>query len=291
MAVGEAVTKKRKSKVAPWTQALERVPWWALILILIGVYISYSILNSETYHDTFLFLSEGVKTTILLTVVSFAIALVVGLITGFGRISDNIIVYNIATFYVEVVRGIPLLIQLLYVAFVVVPLAVQGLNAAGSFLVNLGPAGFLAFVGEPLANVNIQNVNMLYRAIFGLALGYGAYEAEVFRAGIESIERGQMEAARSLGMSYWQAMRYVILPQAIRRVLPPLGNDFVAMLKDSSLVSALAVRELTQLAKLNRARTFRSFETYNTAVFLYLAMTLVLSIGVKVLERRMSGGK
>ncbi len=291
MAVGEAVAKKRKSKVAPWTQAFERVPWWALTLILIGVYISYSVLNSKTYHDTFLFLSEGVKTTIFLTVVSFAIALVVGLITGFGRISDNIIVYNIATFYVEVVRGIPLLIQLLYVAFVIVPLAVQGLNAVGGFLVNLGAAGSLAFVGEPLADANIQNVNMLYRAIFGLALGYGAYEAEVFRAGIESIEHGQMEAARSLGMSYWQAMRYVILPQAIRRVLPPLGNDFVAMLKDSSLVSALAVRELTQLAKLNRARTFRSFETYNTAVFLYLAMTLVLSIGVKVLERRMSGGK
>ncbi|RME48255.1 MAG: amino acid ABC transporter permease [Chloroflexi bacterium] len=290
MAVGEAVAR-RESKAAPWTRALERVPWWALVIVLIGIYITYSILNSATYRDTFTFLAEGLKITIFLTVVSFAIALVLGLITGFGRVSDNVVVYNIATFYVEVVRGVPLLVQLLYVAFVLVPLAVSAMNGAGSFLVQHTSAGTLVSIGRSLESINIQGVSMLFRAIVGLALGYGAYEAEVFRAGIESIERGQMEAARSLGMSYWQAMRYVVLPQAIRRVLPPLGNDFIAMLKDSSLVSALAVRELTQLAKLNRARTFRTFETYNTVTFLYLSMTLLLSVGVKFLERRMSAGK
>jgi ABC-type amino acid transport system permease subunit len=96
-----------------------------------------------------------------------------------------------------------------------------------------------------------------------------------------------MEAARSLGMSYVQAMRYVILPQAVRRVMPPLGNDFIAMLKDSSLLSVLAVRELTQLGKLNRARTFTTYETWNTVAFIHLTMTLLLSLGVKTLERRM----
>jgi polar amino acid transport system permease protein len=129
---------------------------------------------------------------------------------------------------------------------------------------------------------------MTARAIAGLAFCYGAFEAEVFRAGIESIERGQMEAARSLGMSYFQAMRYIILPQAIRTVLPPLGNDFIAMLKDSSLISVLAVRELTHLGKLNRSRTFRTFETWNTVTFLYLIMTLTLSVVVKFIERRMA---
>ncbi|MFQ5344071.1 MAG: amino acid ABC transporter permease [Anaerolineae bacterium] len=290
MAIGEAATR-RESKAAPWTRALERIPWWALVIVLIGVYIVYSILNSETYQDTFFFLAAGLRLTILLTVVSFAIALVLGLITGFGRVSDNVIVYNAATFYVEVVRGIPMLVQLLYVAFVVVPLVVSALNGVGSTIVNHTSVPALVSLGQAFENLNIQGVSMLFRAIVGLALGYGAYEAEVFRAGIESIERGQMEAARSLGMSYWQAMRHIILPQAIRRVLPPLGNDFISMLKDSSLVSALAVRELTQLAKLNRARTFRTFETYNTVTFLYLMMTLLLSIGVKFLERRMSSGK
>lgn len=142
-----------------------------------------------------------------------------------------------------------------------------------------------------LHSLDIKNVNMVVRGILGMAFAYGAYEAEVFRAGIQSIERGQMEAARSLGMTYFQAMRYIILPQAIRRILPPLGNDFISMLKDSSLLSALAVRELTQLGKLNRARTFRTFETWNTVALLYLMMTLLLSLGVKAMERRMAIGR
>ncbi|MEJ2011887.1 MAG: amino acid ABC transporter permease [Anaerolineales bacterium] len=128
---------------------------------------------------------------------------------------------------------------------------------------------------------------MELRAIVALSIGYGAYEAEVFRAGIQSIGRGQMEAARSLGMTYFQAMRFVILPQAVRRILPPLGNDFIAMLKDSSLATVLAVREITQLGRLRRASTFRVFETFNVVSFLYLAMTLLLSAVVRVLEQRM----
>ncbi|MDP3721040.1 MAG: amino acid ABC transporter permease, partial [Anaerolineaceae bacterium] len=110
--------------------------------------------------------------------------------------------------------------------------------------------------------------------------------AEIFRAGIQSIGRGQMEAARSQGMSYWQAMRYIILPQAIRNVLPALGNDFISMLKDSSLVSVLAVRDITQIAKLYAGRTFQYQESYITLAVLYLTMTILLSFLLKYIEKR-----
>ena len=178
-----------------------------------------------------------------------------------------------------------MLVIILYGAFVVVPLSLELINGLGNLMVKLVP---LAGLGRAFQQINIQQVDMSGRAIAGLAMGYAAFEAEVFRAGIISIEKGQMEAARSLGMNYFQAMRYVILPQALRRVLPPLGNDLIAMLKDSSLISVLAVRDITQLGKLYRARSFRSFEAYNTMAFLYLTMTLSLSMVVKFLERKMS---
>jgi polar amino acid transport system permease protein len=283
---GEAVKAKRSGRLVP--VALERLPWWALIVLFLGVLVVYNVMTSETYSDTFKFLWAGVKLTIASTLISYAIAVVLGLITGLGRVSKNVVFYTASTLYVEVVRGIPILVQLIYWAFVIMPLVVDGLNSLGGLLMAQFASGFLYNFGETLTAFSIKNIAMTARGVIGLAVAYGAYEAEVFRGGIESIERGQMEAARSLGMSYFQAMKYVILPQAIRRVLPPLGNDFISMLKDSSLLSALAVRELTQLGKLNRARTFRTFETWNMVAFLYLAMTLVLSLGVKALERRLS---
>jgi ABC-type amino acid transport system permease subunit len=138
-----------------------------------------------------------------------------------------------------------------------------------------------------MAAYTIRNVTQEGRAIIALGIGYGAFEAEVFRAGIQSISKGQMEAAKSLGMTYFQGMRFIVLPQAIRRVLPPLGNDFIACLKDSSLVSVLAVNELTQLGRLRTAGTFRAMETYNVVAFLYLSMTLLLSGLVRWLENKM----
>jgi polar amino acid transport system permease protein len=231
---------------------------------------------------------ESLRPPIQVSLISFGLALIVGLIAGLGRVSKNVVFYTLSSVYVEVVRGIPILVLLIYFAWVVTPLALQLLNWLGVAMLRNLAVGPLMGLADSLADLNIQDVDMLVRAITGLAFAYGAFEAEVFRAGIESIERGQMEAARSLGMSYFQAMRYVILPQAIRRVLPPLGNDFIAMVKDSSLISVLAVRELTHLGKLNRARTFRTFETWNTVTFLYLCMILLLSLGVKTLERRMT---
>jgi polar amino acid transport system permease protein len=268
-------------------RSLRQVPWWVVALVLIALLFIYTVITNHKYQETLNVMVfgrptstalEGVALTIRITLTAFAIASVLGLIAGLARISSNVIVFNIATFYVEVVRGIPLVVLMLYTAFVLLPVLIDLFSALGARLHITG-----------LAEISIRQVSFEMRATAALAFGYGAYEAEVFRAGIQSIERGQMEAARSLGMTYFQAMRHVILPQAIRRVLPPLGNDFIAMLKDSSLATVLAVPELTQLGRVQRSSTFRVFEVFNTVTVLYLSMTLVLSALVRMLERRMSG--
>ena len=140
--------------------------------------------------------------------------------------------------------------------------------------------------GNFLMNLQVRDFEFTYRAILALAFAYGGFEAETFRAGIESIGKGQMEAARSLGMSYPQAMRFIVLPQAIRRVLPPLGNDLISMLKDSSLVSVLGVRDMTQEARLYAAASFKYIETYSSLAFVYLSLTLILSMFTRGIENR-----
>ena len=287
MAISGEIERPRP-RLVPWTRKLEGVPWWVLFLLLVALLIVYFIYSSKTYQNAFDFLLAGLKLTMVVTLASFGIAIVLGLIAGLGRVSKNLVFYNLSTLYVEVIRGVPLLVQIIYVAFVLVPLGIDLLNGMGGFMLQHTTWAPLLGIAHSFANLNIKGVDMTVRGIVGLAFGYGAYEAEVFRGGIQSIERGQTEAARSLGMSHFQAMRYIILPQAIRRMLPPLGNDFIAMLKDSSLISALAVRELTQLGKLHRARTFRTFEAWNTVAFLYLILTLSLSLVVKFMERRMA---
>jgi polar amino acid transport system permease protein len=132
----------------------------------------------------------------------------------------------------------------------------------------------------------LGNESFLAEAVLGLAAGYGAFLAEIFRAGIQSISKGQSEAARSLGMSYLQSMRRVILPQAIRVVLPPLGNDFIAMLKDSALISVLALPELLQQGRLYISRTFQPIPVFNAVALFYIIMTLLLSLMVRSVERR-----
>ncbi len=283
-----ATEKAGEGRLFPAAGNLAKLPWWALTIALAAIMIVISILTTPAYQDAFNFISEGIFTTVRVTLTAYSMAILGGLFLGLGRVSKNVFYYNFATLYVELMRGIPMLVIILYGAFVVVPLGLQIVNGLGSWIVVFPP---LAGLGNALKAVDIQQVDMSGRAIAGLAMGYAAFEAEVFRAGIQSIERGQMEAARSLGMNYVQAMRYVILPQALRRVLPPLGNDFIAILKDSSLISVLAVRDITQLGKLYRARSFSSFEAYNTMAFLYLSMTISLSMVVKFIERRSGNGR
>ena len=262
---------------------LNAVPWWAVILVATGLVLAYMILANQDYRDTFAFLSVGVSVTIRITLSAYLLATFAGLITGLARTSNNTVLYTISTLYVETARGVPLIVLMLYVAFVLVPAAIALINGIGTLAISIG----LGDVLGGMASLSIRQINIEARGIIALSVGYAAYEAEVFRAGIQSISRGQMEAARSLGMTYVQAMRFIILPQAIRRVLPPLGNDFISMLKDSSLLTVLAVPELTQLGRLRRASTFRVFETFNVVTFLYLAMTLALSGVVRVIEQRM----
>jgi polar amino acid transport system permease protein len=266
---------------------LSKLPWWVIILIAAGILSIFLIFNDANYYATFRFLLYGVVTTIRITLTAFPIAVIIGLFTGLARLSKNPIIYNVATLYIEVMRGIPIVVLLLMVAFAFVPISVEIINNIGEWGLHLFSNTFLVNVSSSMAEFSIRSISMELRAIFALAIAYGAFEAEIFRGGIQSIGKGQMEAARSLGMSYLQAMRFIILPQAIRIVLPPLGNDFIALLKDSSLATVLAVSELTQLTRVRKASTFRVMETFNVAAFLYLSLTLMLSAVVKYLERRM----
>jgi polar amino acid transport system permease protein len=265
---------------------LSRLPWWLLFILFAGVILFFSITTNELYSVIFGRLVQGIAITLFVSIVAYAAALVIGLIVALGRVSKNPISYNLSTLYVNVIRGVPILVQIFYVAFVIGPAIITLINGIGH--------GLSGVLGETnaLTQTTTQDVSMLARVMIALAIAYGGFEAETFRAGIESIGRGQMEAARSLGMSYLQAMRYIILPQAFRRVLPPLGNDFISMIKDSSLVSVLGVRDITQEARLYSAASFRYPETYNTLAFVYLSITFTLSMGVKFLENRLSkGGK
>ncbi|MEK6221123.1 MAG: amino acid ABC transporter permease, partial [Chloroflexota bacterium] len=170
-----------------------------------------------------------------------------------------------------------------YIALVGVPSIVESINNFGDWLVTKG----IESIGIFLSKVSIRNVPNEGRAIFALAVTYGAFLAEIFRAGIQSIGRGLSEAARSLGMSRGEAMRYVILPQAVRNVLPALANDFIAMVKDSSLVSVLAVEDITQRSRKYTGTSFAFREAFNILAVLYLTMTVTLSLLVRSMERRM----
>lgn len=259
-------------------------PWWAIVLVLAGILVTITLIVNPKYNETFKYLVDGVVVTLRITVSAYLIATIIGLFVGIARVSKNVFVYNAATLYVEVVRGIPMIVLILYFAYALIPIVVDGIHGFGNWGLTILPtSGF--FSG--MAVMSIRSIPTEVRGILALAIGYGAFEAEVFRAGIQSIGKGQMEAAKSLGMTYLQSMRYVILPQAIRRVLPPLGNDFIAMLKDSALLTVLAINELTQLSRLRRASTFQIMITFNVTAFMYLSMTLLLSAGVRWLEERM----
>lgn len=258
-----------------------RLPYWLLLAMLLGVLILWRVVTDASYAVIFAAVARGIGITIYVTIVAYAGALVVGLLVGLARVSRNRLIYEAATFYVEIIRGVPMLVLLLYIAFVAAPATVLAVNWLGAQLAFLGP------LAQPLVDFRVRDFDFATRAIIALIIGYSAFLSEIFRAGIESIERGQVEAAQSLGMSRWQVLRLVVLPQAIRRVLPPLGNDFIAMLKDSSLVSVLGVPDITQMGKVYAASTFLYFETYNIVAFLYLSMTIVLSLGVRWMEQKM----
>lgn len=276
--------KRLISRIPKWRE----IPWWGLLIGLLGIIAIFAMANSKNYRDSFSFLSQGIKLTIYMSLVAFGLALIIGLITGVAQTSKNPIIYNISSFYIGIVRGVPILVIILYFAFVGVPMIMSLLSNIGMLLVKLNfTLGFFGILSHSLLNASVRDIGDIARGIIALAFAFGAFEAEIFRAGIQAISPGQMEAARSLGMTYMQSMRYIVMPQAFRVIIPPLINDFISMVKDTSLVSALGVREITQLGKLYRGATFRTFETWNTVLFIYLCLTFVLQIFEKLIEKKM----
>lgn len=209
----------------------------------------------DPYLAILKFVPDGILVTFKVTIGAILLALVIGLFTGLGRLATNPLINGIASLYVEVIRGIPLLVQIFYIYY-----------ALGRFV----------------------HIPDLISAIIAMAVCYGAYMGEVFRAGIQSIPKGQLEAALSLGLSKRQAMRHVILPQAFKVVLPPIGNEFIALLKDSSLVSILAVSDLLRRGREYASETFSYFETYTIIALIYLVITLFFSKIIGIMEERIS---
>ncbi len=261
--------------------ALVDLPYWALLILLAAIFLIYNFITNETYSSIISTLSEGIRLTILVTITAYFFALILGLTTALMQLSDNVFLRNLAQLYVQIIRGVPILVQIFYWGIVIFPVfLVPAVRSLGE---SLAASGTL-----PADNYFVDfRVSLLIRGIVALAFSYGAFSSEIFRAGIQSIEKGQREAAKALGLNWFQAFRFIIFPQAVRRVLPPMGNDFIAMLKESSLVSVLGVGEITQLGKKYAAASFLFPETYNTVAFLYLSMTLLLSMGVRYMERRL----
>ncbi|TDL80397.1 amino acid ABC transporter permease [Peribacillus frigoritolerans] len=199
---------------------------------------------------------EGTLWTIAITIMGVLLGAILGLFIGIGKMMKNPLARLPFVWYVNFFRGTPLLVQIFIIHFGVMPLF-------------------------------MSTVNPILSGVVSLALNAAAYIAEIFRAGIKSIDRGQMEAARSLGMNHMQAMKEVILPQAVKRMIPPLGNEFIVLLKDSSLISLISVPELMYWGKAATGQYYRIWEPYLTVAFVYLVLTLTLTYLLNYVERRL----
>ncbi|WP_103258335.1 amino acid ABC transporter permease [Tabrizicola aquatica] len=256
--------------MAPNSEPERDFPWWLVILAVTGLWLLYEMLSDEVYASALRILTKGLWVTLAVAVVAYLGACAIGLGLAMMGLSRFLLLRQFARLYIEVMRGVPIIVLLLYVAFVLVPGIVHGVNS---------------LAGDEV--LRTRDVPLLWRAVLALMLAYSAFLAEIFRAGLQAVDKGQIEAAQALGLNGWQRFRHVRFPQAFRLILPPLGNDFVAMVKDSSLVAVLGISDVAQLAKVTAAGNFRYFETYNVAAFLYLVMTIGLSLILRRFEARM----
>ena len=217
-------------------------------------------LNLSIITDNLPLLLKGAGVTLEITALAVGLGLLIGMFVGVARLANNRLIRGLAAVYVDCIRGTPLLVQIFIVYFALPQLIGHRIDP------------FMAAVGA-------------------CSINSGAYVAEIFRAGIQSIDKGQMEASRALGLSWFKAMRFVIMPQAFKRIIPPLGNEFIAMLKDSSLVSVIGFEELTRAGKLIISRTYASFEIWTAVAIIYLVMTIAISRLVALLEKRFNKGR
>ena len=250
--VGDGAAIPRKSDRGLFTAW--RISFFGALAVLGYLVVT----KPDPYLSILKFVPDGIVVTFKVTLGAILLAIVIGLFTGLGRIAQNRLINGIASLYVEVIRGIPLLVQIFYIYY-----------ALGRFV----------------------RVPAMASAIIAMAVCYGAYMGEVVRAGIQSIPRGQSEAALSLGMNRRQTMFHVILPQSIKVILPPVGNEFIALLKDSSLVSIIAVADLLRRGREFASESFTYFETYTVIALVYLIITLFLSKIIGLMEERVSGNK
>lgn len=264
---------------APATKTHEKAdfPWWLVVLGILFLAVTAIILTNDLYTQIIKVLRKGVWITISVTLIGFTLATAIGLGLAVMSLSKSIILRQISRFYIEVIRGIPILVLLFYIAFVGAPGFVSLWNWVMSPLVDF----------DLIDPMRMRDFSLLWRAVIALTIGYSAFIAEVLRAGIQSVDIGQIEAAKAMGLGRFLRFRLIVMPQAMRVILPPLGNDFVAMVKDSSLVSVLGVADITQMGKVYAAGSFRFFETYSIVAYIYLIITVSLSIALRALEKRM----
>lgn len=273
LALGGIAADRPRSAATPKAD----FPYWLVALALVALASAIAIAANTLYSQIFATVVQGVWITIYVTLVGFTLASLLGLGIALMTLSGSIWLRQIARFYVEICRGIPFLVLLFWIAFAGVPVFVALWNSATQPLRDAG------LIGE----LQVRDVSYLWRAVIALTIGYAAFIAEVFRAGIQSVDKGQIEAAKALGLSSWQRFRLIVFPQAMRTIMPPLGNDFVTMVKDSSFVSVLGVADITQLGKVYSAGTFRFFETYSIVAYIYLLLTISLSLALRGVERRL----
>jgi polar amino acid transport system permease protein len=229
---------------------------WSLSLAgAIAALIALCAIYPESCRRVLIMLPAGIRVTFQVTICSILLTIPIGCIVGLGRLSRNPVLNLMASTYVEVIRGIPLLVQLFFLFY-----SLSGL----------------------------LKVPEMAAAIMSLSICYGAYMGEVFRAGILAIPHGQTEAARSLGFSRFETMRFIILPQAWRIILPPVGNECIALLKDTSLVSMVALQDMFRIAREYTSVTYNYFDAYAVIALIYLILTLILSKGVSIMESRLS---
>jgi polar amino acid transport system permease protein len=243
--------------------------WLVLFLILGGMLFLLRIdVAYIVEHQNFVL--QGLLTTILVSLASIAIATILAFLGALGRLSTNSIAQGVAGFYISLIRGTPLLVQI-YIIYLGLPQIGQQIKA----------------VGFPALG-NLLILDALTSGILALSLNYGAYMTEIFRSGIEAIAHGQTEAARALGMSHWQCMRLIILPQALRIVIPPIGNQFISMQKDSALVSLMGVWEVTYRANRFARKDSKFMEMLLLAAAIYWVMTIISEWLQARLEQRMA---
>ncbi len=252
---------------------------WAALFALVGVLFWLSQFDTDWMRDNVEFILGGVRYTLTIAVGGIILAIVLALFGALARLSSNSLAYGIAGFYVSFFRGTPLIVQM-YLLYLALP-------QIGSNLVDRFPS----------LGTNVEQRLILDAAVAGtlaLGLNYGAYMTEIFRAGIQSVAQGQGEAADALGMTYWTKMRRVVMPQALRVIIPPTGNEFIAMMKDTALVSFLGVTaasaEMFRRSQLVGKADFKNLEAFVLVAAFYWALTAAFTVLQNRLEARMSTG-